>query len=703
MNLSPNWLHPLSGIEFSNRKRLAVLFFFVFPLMFFSETYCLGGGILHVFPPIIDGRSFPVARPSCLVSKTNVTVSESYIEVKTEQVFLNDNDFPLEALFIFPLNSQGPNHVSEVLVNGVNGSFELLNPTELFPLVKKITIQTEDPAPLAICGSTAIVCSGIRLNIRESKSFRITYRIPFQVRDEILDLIIPMAGERFALAPIPDYEVLVRFKMSRPVRTSLSPSHNVRIDNESVGRRLVTCRERDVRSPDDFRLVTTFSGSDLDLRVLFHRLPEKDGYFMAMIEPPVKKNADAPPFTDVVFLLDCSSSLGADNLALGKKTVILFLEKLRIGDRFEVIRFSSRQERLFGTLVEAHQNNISAAARFVETSNSAGGTDLFNAIMTGFDTLSGRKRPGAILMVTDGKATIGKTHPEALIEIVKRYNRSRSRIFILALGPSPDVATLDQIARITGGAMLQAPDSKDFEASVSKWLSNIISPQVTDLSINLKDMTPESVVPEPTPDIMGQESVIVLGRYSKAAGGKASVNLKGKISGKMTNIAKKIDLPKEQHAYGFIAPLWAMRKIASLMELERTRGQNQILGEQIKKLSDEFGFMNYDTSPRHEKFFVNLLWKYKTSFIPADVTQNGVKRVGDKLFKYMKGCWIDTSIKSSISEEQITFLSDKYFDMIQSDTELGPFLALGPEIMARHKGANLRVIRTPPERSQSSN
>lgn len=659
--------------------------------------------MLHVFPPTIDDRSFPVARPSCLVSKTNVTVSESYIEVKTEQVFLNDNDFPLEALFIFPLSLQGSNHVSEVLINGVNGSFEILNPVDLFPLVRKITTQIEDPAPLAICGSTAIVCSGIRLNIRESKSFRITYRIPFEIKDDILDLTIPMVGERFALAPISDFEVLVRFKMTRPVRTSFSPSHKIRIENESIGRRLVTSRERDLRSPNDFRLVTTFSGSELDLRVLFYRLSEKDGYFMALIEPPIKKQAELTPPKDVLFLLDCSNSLGSDHLAMGKKTVTLFLEKLRLGDRFEVISFSSRQKRLFGTLQEAHPNNISAAARFIETSKSAGGTDLFNAIMAAFDTLPGRKRPSAILMVTDGKATIGKVSPEALIDMVKRYNRFKTRIFILALGQSPDVTTLDQIARITGGAVLQASDSNDFEASVSKWLSNIISPQVTDLSMNLKEMNPESVVPEPTPDIMGQESVILLGRYSKSASGKVSVNLKGKISGKMMNIAKKIDFPKEPHAYGFIAPLWAMRKMASLMDLERTKGQNQIIGEQIKKLSDEFGFMNYDTSPRHEKLFVNLLWKYKTSFVPADVTQNGVKRVGDKLFKFMNGCWTDTSVKSSTSEEQVTFLSDKYFDMIRSDTTLGPFLALGPETLVTHKGANIRVIPTSPERSQSSN
>ena len=207
---------------------------------------------MQVFPPEVDGRLCPVARPPCLISKTVLTVSDSFIEVKTEQVFRNDNDYSLDAVFVFPLAFQGPYNVVEVLINGENGTFDILKPNEIFPLLKKITCETEDPAPLAICGSHAVVCPGIKLGLRESRSFRITYRVPYVSTDEILDMTIPMVGERYARNPIGDYEVLVRFKISRTVRTSISPSNYIRIDDESAGRRIVSCKRNRTSSAPGF-------------------------------------------------------------------------------------------------------------------------------------------------------------------------------------------------------------------------------------------------------------------------------------------------------------------------------------------------------------------------------------------------------------------------------------------------------------------
>ena len=228
-----------------------------------------------------------------------------------------------------------------------------MKPNEIFPLLKKITCETEDPAPLAICGSHAVVCPGIKLGLRESRSFRITYRVPYVSTDEILDMTIPMVGERYARNPIGDYEVLVRFKISRTVRTSISPSNYIRIDDESAGRRIVSCKETELRAPQDFRLITTFGGSDLNLRTLFYRSGENQGYFMAIVEPPAIKKSNELPLADLVLLLDCSSSVEPRDLELSKKAVTLLVEKLRPKDRFEVISFTSRQKKLFGSLVEA--------------------------------------------------------------------------------------------------------------------------------------------------------------------------------------------------------------------------------------------------------------------------------------------------------------------------------------------------------------
>lgn len=658
------------------------------------QNYCFAGGLFHVFTPSIEGTLCPVARPSCLVSKTVVTVSESYVEVSTDQVFLNDNDYSLDSVFILPLAIKGPHNVSEVLVNGENAVFDVLKPRELFPILKKITCEAQDPAPLALCGYDAIICPGIKIGIKESKSFRITYRAPFVSRDDVMDMTIPMVGERYAMNPVGEYEVLVRFKMSRSVRTSFCTSNDILTENESTGRRLVVCNQEGIRSPEDFRLVTTFGGPDLNLRILCHKAHSNDGYLMAIIEPPQIKKSDEPPLSDIAILLDCSNSISHEDLESGKKAVGLLLGKLRHRDRFDVICFTSKPKRIFDGLVEARRKNLSLAMNFVETFRSSGGTDIYNTILAAFDLFDSKKRPGMILLVTDGKATIGKTNPEALIEMVRHYNKSKIRIFIVAVGPSPDVATLDQIAKITGGAILQVPKSKNFESLVSAWLSNMISPSVTELAVNLKGLSGEGFVPDPAPEIIGQESVAIFGHYHAGTGSGITVDVKGKIGSRTRDLSKKVDLPTEEKSYDFIPTLWAMRKMAGMLDLERTKGQNPKLTSQIKRLSSLFGLKTCDVTLKFEKLFADLLWKYKTSFVPSDVTANGIKRVEEKIFKHDAGQWVELTLEKPLPQKEIKFLSEEYFDLVLNEAKLGSVLALGTQVCFIHNDANVKIVNS---------
>ncbi|MGC8658456.1 MAG: vWA domain-containing protein, partial [Desulfomonilaceae bacterium] len=554
----------LREFPLTNSKPHLFCFTAVFALVFgLLSDHCFAGGLFHVFTPTIDGTLCPVARPSCLVSNTVVTVSESYVEVNVDQVFLNDNDYSLDSVFILPLAPKGPYNVSEVLINGENAVFDVVKSGELFPMLKKIACETQEPACLGLCGYDAIVCPKIKIGIKESKSFRITYRVPFNSEDDILDLKIPMVGERYAMNPLGEYKVLARFKMSRAVRTSLCTSNYVLTENESRFRRLIVCNQPGVRSPEDFRLVTTFGGPDLNFRVLSQKTGPSEGYFMTIVEPPQIRKSDEPPFSDIAILLDRSSSVGSENLDLSKKAVALMLAKLRPKDRFDLICFASRPKRMFEGFVGAIPKNLSLAMNCVETSKSSGGTDLYNTLLMALDLFQSRKRPGMILLVTDGKATVGKTSPETLVEMVRHYNKSRTRIFIIAMGTSADVATLDTIARISGGAILQVSKPESFESIVSAWLSsNMMSPGVTGFSVDFKGLSGKSFVPDPIPDMIGRDGIAILGKYSPGTSSGITVTIKGKIGRKLRELSKKVNLSTQQKSYDFIPALWAMRKMA---------------------------------------------------------------------------------------------------------------------------------------------
>ncbi len=260
-----------------------------------------------------------------------------------------------------------------------------------------------------------------------------------------------------------------------------------------------------------------------------------------------------------------------------------------------------------------------------------------------------------MILVSDGKSTIGKTGGEALVEMIKRYNKNRTRIFVLALGNSPDLTTLSQIAKTTGGSVFRSNESKDFGEAITKWISSIIAPRVVDLVVDLKDLDPELVVPDPIPEILGQDSAIITGRYGKVSGSEVSLSVKAKIDGHNVSDMRKIEVSTQGSSYYFIPPLWAMRRMANLLDLEKTRGQDHSLVANIQELAEAYGFEICDHSPGHEQAFSQLLWKYKTSCIPEEVTRPDFKRIGNRLFRQMNGYWSETGLKSGGSERELVF------------------------------------------------
>ena len=103
------------------------------------------GGILHVSSPTIEGRTIAVERPGILHSRTLVTVSESSIEYRTDQTFFNNNELPLEGLFLMPLEPGTVSLEMDVRVNGVSIPYSVVSAYDFFPLLIELTTATNDP------------------------------------------------------------------------------------------------------------------------------------------------------------------------------------------------------------------------------------------------------------------------------------------------------------------------------------------------------------------------------------------------------------------------------------------------------------------------------------------------------------------------------------------------------------------------------
>jgi hypothetical protein len=75
------------------------------------------------------------------------------------------------------------------------------------------------------------------------------------------------------------------------------------------------------------------------------------------------------------------------------------------------------------------------------------------------------------------------------------------------------------------------------------------------------------------------------------------------------------------------------------------------------------------------------LWTLKTSLVPADIYSSSYRVIGGKVFRSEQGQWIDISYDPTMKTIPVDFLGDAYFELLQKEPQLGPWFALGTQVI----------------------
>jgi hypothetical protein len=69
-----------------------------------------------------------------------------------------------------------------------------------------------------------------------------------------------------------------------------------------------------------------------------------------------------------------------------------------------------------------------------------------------------------------------------------------------------------------------------------------------------------------------------------------------------------------------------------------------------------------------------------------------VQRIGGRTFTLRSGVWVENSIaQGSQPDTRITFLSDAYFQLLESDPEVRKILGLGEQVSFRWNGKTILI------------
>jgi Ca-activated chloride channel family protein len=294
-----------------------------------------------------------------------------------------------------------------------------------------------------------------------------------------------------------------------------------------------------------------------------------------------------PAPKDVVFVVDTSGSMAGAKLQQAKKALQFCVENLNADDRFEIVRFSTEAESLFGKLSEADSAHRKRASNFIADLKPIGGTAIADALQTAFKARTEKsERPFVIIFLTDGLPTVGTRNPDEIVADVKKAGDAR--IFSFGIGSDVNTQLLDQIAEGTRAFSHYVLENEDLEVKVSNFYTRIKEPVLTNVRLEFGGgIRISKLYPAQLPDLFKGDQLILTGRYTGA--GEVEAKLTGMANGHEQTFTYKVKFDDSSNDY--VARLWATRRVGFLLDEIRLHGETTELRDEATDLARRYGIV----------------------------------------------------------------------------------------------------------------
>jgi Ca-activated chloride channel family protein len=527
----------------------------------------------------------------------SVTIVEQIATTRVDQTFFNPTAARLEGTYLFPIPKGAQIDTFEMEIGGSMVRAELLDAARARSIYEDIVRRMRDPALLEYVGQSLFKVRIFPIEPHSEKRVRLSYTELLRSDSGMLGYVYPLNTERFSALPLRNVSVTVEIKASRGLRSVFSPSHEVEVRRHGNRNATVGFEAREVRPDTDFQLyISTERRSEIGLDLLTFNEGEADGgYFLLLASPADELRSDQIVEKDVVLVLDTSGSMAdGGKLEQARKALRFCLANLGSSDHFELVRFSTEAESLFGRCVPNSEDNRERAERFVAGLRPIGGTAIEEALVRAISTPRSSKvssRPLVVVFLTDGKPTIGSSDEQAILAATRAAMGQRLvRVFCFGIGTDINTHLLDRIADETRAASQYVLPNEDLELKVSSFYAKISQPVLANPSLQWRGAVRISkTYPGALPDLFRGEQLVIVGRYD--GNGDATVSLGGTVNGTARSFTAEVSLPRRASERPFIAKLWATRRVGFLLDQIRLHGDSKELRDEVAELARRYGIV----------------------------------------------------------------------------------------------------------------
>jgi Ca-activated chloride channel family protein len=550
---------------------------------------------------LAGGRSIPLEGV-----RVEARLVAAQVEVTVTQRYRNWEPGPVEAVYVFPLDEAAAVCGFAALAAGklIRGQVEarerafeqyddaLLKGDGGFLLdQERPNIFTASVGNLRPGEEVELQIRYVARCAREGSAIRLT--IPTTVSPRFVPQGPPEVGEPDGERVNPEHWPTVPYGLTLTVEVAgeglaqlASPSHPVQTQLRDRGA-LVSLAQEQVALDRDFVLLVTHREAQ---RAETQVAREADGQRVAMLTFLPDVSADDEGGREVLFLLDCSGSMGGESIAQARRALALCVRALRMTDSFNVVRFGSRFESLWPAARAFDDGTLEEATRYVERiAADLGGTAILEPLKALLEAEPDPTRERRVLVLTDGQVA-----NEAQILELARVHSAKTRIFSFGIGAGASEYLVRGVARASRGAAEMIFPGERIEPKVMRMFERVRMP-VLEAQVDWGGLNVEQA-PSRVPPVFAGEPLTIFARI--ASGNASEVSL---IVGDR-RFSVPLDLERAELGSPILV-LWAREAIRELDDETSPRGSAQRRPEADKRreerlveLGKRYGLLSSATS-----------------------------------------------------------------------------------------------------------
>lgn len=384
-------------------------------------------------------------------------------------------------------------------------------------------------------------------------------------------------------APLNPIEITATIDMAMPLNRVDSAYHSITLARDKNNYRL-RLAEQSVSMDRDFVLTWQAVAAQTPVAALFTEQLDGEHYGLMMIMPPaIKKSADVLS-REVIYVIDTSGSMGGASIEQARQSLLLAMDLLKPGDRFNIIEFNSSSRSLFPTVIAATPQNLRRAKEAVLRLRATGGTEMLSAVRLALANqleISEVSAVRQVIFITDG--AVGN---EAALFKEIHNQLGASRLFTVGIGSAPNSFFMRKAAQFGRGSFTHIANTAEVQEKMQQLFAQLSTPVMRDIKLDWPQSTVVDMYPQKIPDLYQGQPVVVSVKLSELSGQVVATGFTGADPAaddreeqrnarwqRSLLLGQATDDPGRVANTG-VAKLWAREKIAALLD-EKIMGRDQ--------------------------------------------------------------------------------------------------------------------------------